>query len=271
MDVDIMKLDQKPVINYKGLEGIGELIDKRLTALGVDKMVATEDSLKTLKEIRSTLNKEKADYEGARKQIKEAVFKPYLEFEASYKTNILSKYNSTDLILKDKIMFVEDGLKSKKKDELVAYYKELCIAKEVDFTKFEQVGLNITKSASMKSLKITIKAFIDRVSNDVNIINTLANSEDYKADVLVEYKNNLDLQKSLKSIALRYEQKKAIIKEKAPAPRPIKKAAPIQEPLQAPIVEEKSLSMSFKVTAPIDKLRAVKQFLIENEIQFESI
>ena len=80
-------------------------------------MVATEDTAKSLKTLRATLNKEFADYEFQRKTIKSGVLSPYDEFEAVYKTEIAEKYNMALNTLKDKIASVEDGIKEEKKSE----------------------------------------------------------------------------------------------------------------------------------------------------------
>ena len=45
------------MIDYGGIEGISALVGKRIKALALDKQVANEDTVKTLKTVRADLNK----------------------------------------------------------------------------------------------------------------------------------------------------------------------------------------------------------------------
>lgn len=59
----------------------------------------------------------------------------------------------------------------------------------IDFVTFEQANIGITLSASLKSLKEQAKNFADRISDDLMLIQTQEN----KAEILVEYKNTLNV------------------------------------------------------------------------------
>lgn len=274
---NIIKLNTAPVIEYTGLRGMGELVVKRIKALNIDKLVATADSIKSLKDIRSTLNKEFKKYEEERKAIKAGVSNPYLVFDSEYKLHISAHYSEADEQLKEKILSVESELKLKREEELKGFFIETCQSNDIDFVTFAKVGLNITMSPSMKSYKDKITLFVETLAKDIKLIEALDSTDNYRVDILVEYKNCFDVAESIKVIKTRREAKQAESVKRAPVdvtvttPAP---QAPVEEkPLQAPIVEtpEEEYEMKFAVKGTIPKLKALKTFLIENEIEFSNI
>ena len=88
---------------------------------------------------------------------------------------------------------MENGIKDIKKQEVVEYFNEYVASKNIDFLTFDKLGINITMSASMKSLKNAVKDAIDRVSCDLKMIET---QEDKEA-ILVEYKKSLNVSEAV--------------------------------------------------------------------------
>ena len=134
--------------------------------------------------------------------------KPYEDFENSYKKYISDKYKSADVELKNKIDTVENELKVNKKAEVVNYFNEYLSSKNIDFIKYEQANINITLTVSMKSLKEQAKNFIDKIADDLNLIDT----QEHKAEILVEYKQSLNVSQAITTVTNRF---KAIEEEKA--------------------------------------------------------
>ena len=277
---EIIKLNTAPVIEHAGLKGMGDLVVKRIKALNIDKLVATTDSIKSLKDIRSTLNKEFKTYEEQRKVIKTGVSNPYLVFDAEYKIHISAHYSEADVKLKEKILSVESELKLKREEELKAFFIETCQANNIDFVTFDKVGLNITMSASMKSYKDKITSFVEDLAKDIKLIEALDSTDNYRVDILVEYKVCFDVAESIKIIKIRREAKIAETTKRADIPMtPVKAIEPViqepvkEEPLQAPTVEapEEVYEMNFSVKGTLPKLKALKAFLIENEIEFKKL
>ena len=166
-------------------------------------LVCTEETVKTIKEVRASMNKELKEFEDKRKQIKSEIMKPYEDFEKIYKEKIADKYKSADSELKNKIDSVENELKEKKKQEVVDYFNEYSKSKNIDFVTFEQAKINITLSASMKSLKEQVATFIDKVANDLLTISLQTD----EIEILVEYKKTLDVNQAIQTVT---ERKKAI-------------------------------------------------------------
>lgn len=75
-----IKLIQTPIIKHS-LEQIGLSVTDRLSELNISNLVATEDTISTLKKLRTTLNNEAKEFDTQRKIIKEAVLTPYNDFE----------------------------------------------------------------------------------------------------------------------------------------------------------------------------------------------
>lgn len=284
----LIKLTQKPNIEYRGMQGISETIDKRIKAMNIEGQVASPDTLKALKTMRARLNKEFKEYEEQRKYIKNALLQPYQELEDQYKPLIAIKYQEADRQLKDKIYGVEDQLKQDKEDQLKRYFYELCTSKNIDFAQFKDTGLNITLSASEKSLKEQIDTFVAKLEEDLNTINILPEDDEFKAEALAEYKATKDLNHSLQVIQERRRAKEVELKRQEEIKRikaeqqeqaniqaeKVEDTKPqVAQPLQAPTVEEEQekapqlLVATFTVKGTLDQLKALKAFITQNNIE----
>lgn len=254
---------------------------KEETTAKIEKVLAlacTEDTVKEIKSLRAMLNKEFAMWEERRKDVKQAIMGPYTQFDASYKECITDVYKSGDLQLKGKIEAVESTVKAEKQKEVEDYFNEYLASKNVDFVAFADAGINITLSASMKSLKEQAKAFIDKVSDDLALIEL----QPHKDEVLYEYKRNLNVSASITMVI---ERHKAIEEEKAAAEaraaseaaeaEAVAKVEDVIEDLAPPTVvsepveNEEIIAVAFTVRATRTKLRALKEFLNEGGYDYE--
>lgn len=275
MENNLITLQQEPVIIYEKIKSVGEEVQKRISDLNLENQLVTEDTIKAVKGIRTDLNKEFAAFEEQRKFIKNAVTKPYQEFEEKYKEFIATHYNNADNTLKNKISDFENKLKEDKAERLKSYFTELSQSLQIDFLTFEQVKLNVTLSASEKSLKETITAFVEGVKKDLDLLKSIPESDEFKAEVLHDYKKSLDMANALRITQERKKAKEEELKrieaeKEALANRvetPVTEAP--KEILQAPMVEEtpKLVETQFRVRGTIEQLKALKQFIIENNIE----
>lgn len=261
---DLIIIEQLPVIVTK-LQGISKDIKKKVDdALS---LVCDEDSVRTVKAYRAELNHDKAEIEALRKEIKSKVLAPYNEFEDIYKKYITDIYADADKQLKEKIETVENSLKAEKEEKIKAYFKELKKKAKIDFITFEMANINVTLSASEKSLKDAAYAFVKRVAEELDIID----AQDNKDEVLYEYKKSLRLSEAIMTVAERHREldKKPI--EEVPAEEV--KTDDADKPLSAPTVtaetDEKEYAMTFTVKATRAKLKMVKEFLEKEGIKYE--
>jgi len=199
-----IELKQKPVIIHE-LHKVGASVKKRLDDLNIEGQVATNDTVKTLKNLRADLNKEYGYFEEQRKAVKSAIASPYQEFEAIYKTEISERYTKAVKDLGDKISSVEIKIKKDKSDKIQAYFMELCQSEQIDFVNFDQLGLVINLSVTEKKLKEQCNEFIEKVHDDLALINT----QEHKVEILVEYKKGLNASKSIKEVVDRKAAEKA--------------------------------------------------------------
>ena len=274
---DLIVVKQLPVIEER-LKNVSVDIDEKVK--NVTNLVCTEETVKTIKELRAELNKDYKDFETQRKIVKEQVLKPYSDFEEVYKKCISDKFKNADLILKGRIEIVENELKAKKEKEVRDYFEEYRTANNIDFITYEQSKINVTLSASMKSLKEQAKAFIDQRIDDLKLIET----QEHKTEILVEYKQTLNVSQAITSVTNRF---KAIEEEKA---RQEQKVVHIEmnenheitqksyeqlenvfnKPLEQPKEEnEEILTLKFTVKGTRTKLKELKQFLESGGYDYE--
>ncbi len=198
-----IKLIQAPVIQHSLVE-IGKTVTSRIFELNLEKLVATEETIQSLKKLRAELNKEFDLYEAQRKAIKEAVANPYVEFENVYKTEISEKYKKAVETLKDKIASVEEKVKAGKKTNIIRYFNELCASENIDFLKFENTGFEINLSTSEKQYKEKCNEFVQRIADDILLIQ----AQEYSAEIMTEYKFTLNVSKAITTVVNRKEAEK---------------------------------------------------------------
>lgn len=244
-------------------------------------LICTEENVKTIKEVRADLNKEFKEVEKQRKTVKEQVLAPYMQFEEVYKQYISDKYRSADNDLKQKINLVEKELKEHKEQEIRDYFEEYKTANNIGFITYGQARINVTLSASMKSLKEQAKQFIDKIVDDLKLIET----QEHKTEILVEYKQTLNVSQAITSVTNRF---KAIEEEKKRQEQKVvhiemNKAHEITQksyeqlesvfnkPLEQPKEEktEEILTLKFTVRGTRTKLRELKQFLESGGYDYE--
>lgn len=266
---DLIIVKQLPVIEEQLKTLKAEITEKVENAKS---LVCTEETVKTVKDVRASLNKDFKELEDKRKEVKKAVLAPYEQFENIYKECVTDLFNSADKDLKAKIDAVESDLKAQKEQEIKEYFEEYKTAKNIDFVSYEQARINVTLSASKKSLKEQAKTFIDKVVDDLNLIDT----EEHKAEMLVEYKQTLNVSAAITSVKNRIaliEREKEIQEkqkqEREEMQKNMDKFRAELEPIDAPVVEEKEYVVNFKVIATKEKLVELKQFLNEKGYKYE--
>ncbi len=278
MSNEIIVVKQLPVI-VEQLAQVKETVIQRVQT--ATSLICTDETVKEVKKARAELNSEFKQWEDKRKEVKQAVMAPYESFEAVYKDCVSDTYKKADAELKSKIEIVEGELKKKKAVEVEEYFNEYLTSKNIDFIKFIHTGVNVTLSASLKSLKEQVKAYIDRVSDDLALIDT----QEYSEEILVEYKKALNVSYAITTVTARHKaieeekQRQEEVKAKKEAEEQhiaeITSALPEPEPepkIIPPIEEqpqEKVYTLRFTVTGTKDKLRELKAFLDNNNYKYQ--
>ena len=242
-------------------------------------LICTEENVKTIKEVRADLNKEFKEVEKQRKAVKEQVLAPYMQFEEVYKQYISDKYKSADNDLKQKVDSVESELKAKKEQEVKNYFEEYKTANNIDFITYEQAKINVTLSASMKSLKEQAKQFIDKIADDLKLIET----QEHKAEIIVEYKQTLNVSNAITTVTNRFKsieeekrkQEEQVVHIQMNENHEITKQSheelekAFNREMKETQINQKTYTITFKVTETAPRLKKLKDYLIREGYQYE--
>lgn len=275
---DLIIIEQLPIIKEQ-LKKVSEEIDIKVE--NAKKLVCTEENKQSIKKIRTEMNKELQEFETQRKNVKEKVLAPYMQFEQIYKECISEKYKSADKDLKEKIEAIEQQQKQDRENELKAFfYEKRSEHKNMDFITFENVDLNITLTASKISLERKVEEFINKISSDLDLINT----QQSKDEILIEYKKDLNVSRAITEVAKRKEQLRQLEENKVTQNLENEKQQ-LQNNLQqlanantlvdhsnyeeVSIKTEKIYTITFKVTGTAPKLKQLKDYLIREGYQYE--
>ena len=301
MNENLITLKQAPIIVYEKIKAVGQQIEAKIAELNLDNQLVTDETLKSAKKTRAMLSKELAMFEEQRKYIKEQVNVPYKAFEEAYKEHIKVHYDNADSTLKDKINQVEDRLREDKSARIKDYFTELCQSQGIDFLIFERLPLNITLSESDKRLKEQVANFVGEVSKSLQLIESLKEPDEFKAEMLTEYKHTLDVARAIQNAQYRRQQREAELarieaqriaseqarlatearaRETAPlhAPAQVNESQPVT-PVQPEPVQEVTeavqedeneiVQATFTVIGTRAQLRVLRAFLDNNNIQYK--
>ena len=275
MDNTLMKVTQLPVIE-EHLRSRKEQTEQRVAE--AMSLVCTDETLTSVKNIRAEMNREFADAETQRKAIKAAIMEKYDSFESVYRECIADPYKRADADLKAKIDATESEIKSRCEEMLLGYFQELCAVNEVDFLSFGQTGVKVdmasARAKTPKKLMEQIKLKVDGVAQDMKTIGTMGENA---PEIMVEYKNNLDLSLAISVVNERHrraeEEREAVkrhtVSPAARAAGDTVAAAPQVVPKRVEQAAVERLTVSFRVTDTRERLRLLKQFLVSNGYQYE--
>lgn len=262
----LITVKQIPIIEERLKDIKGIIQDEVDHALSLE---CTDENKQQIKKLRSNLSKQFKLLEADRKKIKNIVLGPYEAFEATYKECVTNIFKPADNQLKDRIAAIENAEKEAKREKAIVFFNEYAAAHNINFVSFDDVGVEVTLSVSEKKLKDTCKAFIDKVVGDLALIDT----QEHKADILVEYKKSLNVSRSITSVKLRYQaieeekrriaeaeaRKKAEAEHRQAVEQAIEKQKASEEtPIAAPKAVEVPTAKTLVEEAPKEKLYNVR-------------
>ena len=263
---EIVKIEQMPKV-FEQLELIGEFIDNKLK--DIDKLTCTEENKKIVKDRRAEISNTLTVLEDKRKEIKNKINEPYDIFNDKYEKTIKGKLEEAKLILTNKINKIEDEQKLEKKNKIEKYFNEYAEFKNIDFVKFEQANLNITLSVTEVKLQEQVKAFLDKIADDLELIT----NQEYSDEILIEYKKTLNVASSINSVIIRHKEleelkKKEEIKHQQQTQlkenvEKIDKAlsTPVRKTKKEENTSEELYEVTFTVKGTKNKLIELKNFL----------
>ncbi len=292
-EMQIAVVEQLPKITEK-IKEVGAELDKRLEDLNLNSLVCSEETRKSIKELRTKLGAEYKDFEEQRKEIKKKINEPYDVFNNAYEKEIKSKYQQADLTLKTKIDEVEDSLKEKAKKLAIDYFNEYKASKTIikdNYLSFEELNLQIgldgltDKGALVKKYKDAIIEKVDNVERDIETISTM----EHKEEILAEYLKHKNLSLAIKEVNNRHvilaqvqRDYEVVVEQKAQEEIVTEK---VDEVLSAPVEEQTTiddfeepvqtkaelLEAKFKVITSEENLKYLVSVMKERGMKYESI
>ena len=237
-------------------------------------IVFTEETMKDAKDEKANINKFKTTVSDYRKNISSELKKPIEEFETLAKDTekILSETYTT---INEQVSNYENGIKEEKKKKIINYFNEYKASLEIDFVEFEQANIKVNLNSTEKSLKEAAQSFLDKIKEDLDLIET----QEYKEEILVEYKSTLNVTTSIKTVVNRKEaikkekerlEKEAEIKRQEEA---IKQETlqtntniptiekPVEEVIVKKVQQEEILTVTVTVTGTREQLRQFRDYI----------
>lgn len=275
---DLIKVTQLPVIE-EHLRSMKEQVDKAVS--DANALVCTEETVQSVKAVRTELSKTFRELEEQRKAVKAAVLGPYDQFEAIYKECVSDAFKSADAALKGKIDTVEAEIKQRCEAGLRAYFNELCAVHRLDFIRYEQAGITVdmasAKQKTPRKLRDQLDAFVSTISSGIFTISTM----DCAEEIMVEFKRDLNVCTAIGTVQERHrrlEEERQHSEARAVAEQieleAVAKVAAIAPPIamrevNPPEQEEKLLRCTFTARATRSKLRKLKEFMEQEGILYE--
>lgn len=268
---NLISIEQMPKI-FSQLEEVGKWVDEGIAKLNLQNLVCTEENKKEIKETRTNIRKISNTLETRRKEIKKQILEPYELFNQKYDELVKNKLDKIDNELGQAIEEIEINQRTEKIVQLRFFFENYVEEYHLkDIIKFEDVGLNITLSASVSSLKEQIKEFVEKVNNDINAINSCEDKE----ELLYEYKNNgFDYSKATIIVN---ERKKAL--EQAKQQLDTKQECNVKEQenvkkveilVEEPVkIEEEKYTVAFEIVATREQILELKEWLKEKGIEYK--
>lgn len=267
---ELVKVETIPSIFYQ-LEKIGSCIDEELDK--VKDLKATDKNKQEVKKIRTGINNTLNKFEDKRKEIKNQILEPYNIFNKKYEEEIKAKLENASKELTNKINEIETIQKKEKEDKIKLFADEHIKSEHLeDIISFENIPIKVNISATETSLKDEALKFIEKVRDEINLINL---EENYKEEILYEYKNNNFNYIQAKSIVLDRHKKIEVIRTSSTyiskkIEEDNKVAENIDNLVSAPkeIVEEEIFEVSFKIKTTKEKIIKLKNFLEQEKIEY---
>ena len=267
----IVRIETMPKV-FSQLEEIGKFIDEQVK--DIDLLPCTEENKQEVKKRRTEVNNTLKLLEDRRKEIKTKLLEPYDIFNEKYENECKGKLQSASEILKTKIDTIEEEQKKEKENELREFAEQHIEANNLqDIINFENIGLNITLSASISSLKEQIVTFIKKVSDDLECIS----SDENRDEILYEYQHNgFNYQQAILTIRKKQEEINKIKEQREAVQLMIDEESNIVEKVEniitAPkemIEDDEIIEVQFKVKGTKEQIKQIKNLIIELGIEYE--
>lgn len=231
-------------------------------------LVVTEETIKEGKAERAKLSKLREAVEAKRKEVKRECMAPYTDFERKVK-ELVAIIDAPIAAIDGQIKAFDDLRLEEKRADIRRAYEAIVPGEQRDIIPLERVfdpkWLNAT--VKMKAVEEALAEIVRRTDSDLLVLDTV--EPEFAAAVRTRYVETLDI-----GAALRYKQALRDAEEAAKrrATTPVRASATVNIPGAEPVYPREKmylLRLEFYLTQP--QATALKQFLVENGIDYEKI
>ena len=276
MELEIISpVEALPVVKFNKEEIMKEISNRMQYYSNIE---VTEETMKESKTDLANLRKFRDSFEEKRKELKKKFLKPYEDFEKEYK-EIIELIDRPLNLINAQLQKLEFEQKETKKKNIKLYYEKE--AKDiVELVPFERVFKDkwLNKTCTTKSIKDEIAEFVKTFKCGYETIKNL--NQKYEKQIIDKFIQTFDL-----SVALaegkrleQQEKNKSILeqtytqqkKDEAKVEH-LNKLYGFQKEENTSTTqpqEPKKYVVTLQFTATCEQLKALKQFLIEQNIEF---
>lgn len=276
---ELVKVEQMAVIKQQ-LDIISEVVQEKtkdieevldnFSKLTIEQQ---EEKKQDIKKYKTYLNSLSKQLEDKRKEIKKEINKPYDEFNTYYEEKVKTLLDKGVCQLSETINEIETKQKKDKEDALREFANNYFDGNNIqDVVKFEDIKLNITLTATEKALKEQVVNFVNKTLQDLELIKM----EEYKNEILIEYKNCLDFALAKMRVVERHKQIEEMNKkheEQQVIEQQEEKVVEVVDSVITPpkeiIQEDELITFQFTIKAIKEQARELKIFLDERGIIYE--
>ena len=235
----------------------------------------TDETIKNAKEDRAALNKFKDRIDAARKDVKKRYLEPYNVFEQKVKT-LIELIDEPAKAIDTQVKTYEEKKKAEKEEQIREYFNAVIgdLSKYLSLDMiFDKKWLNAT--TTIKNVQTQIDQIIEKVKFDLKTIKEL--KSEWELTLIDTYLKTLDVAAAL-SEKTRLEQRKKELEE-APelselseeTAATISKMETVEPTTEESLVTEKIYTRKFWVKGTADQLRALGQYMKDNNIEYGGI
>lgn len=248
-------------------------------------LVATDESIQAVKQMRADMRKEFDEADTQRKAVKLRYMEAWTEVEKVWKRCVAEPFKRADASYKGTIDGFEDSIKANCRMELERYYTELCAVYSIEFLDFDKamnisklkIGMADAKSKTPRRLMDGLSALLARVAEDVERIKQM----DDAPEIMAEYKQSFDVGHSVACVQGRkrrveLERQAAETRKAAQAPKtaPNEQVNVVAAPTPIKPVKTASESVYDEFTFTVygctrSQLIKIREFLKQEGIKYE--
>lgn len=240
-------------------------------------LVFTEETIKEAKKDRASLNKLRSAFEDERKRIKKLYMDPYNRFEKQVK-EVIALIDEPIRLIDAQIKEVEENKKLQKRKDIEELFESIGFQNFVSLNQiWDEKWLNA--SVPMTKIEEQMKSEMYRIGNEVATISRLP---EFRFEAMEVYKKTLDMNHAIQEgqrfadIQRRKAEQEAALeeaKQKEEAQKAEEKSEAVSNDTKEPeALEEKTLhTIDFRVTATLNQLNLLKEFLLNNHIAYSPV